>query len=164
MIDLKNNYRKEYKGTKVFIIITVIFVLYIVGVINANNKAKPFKEALTLIDEAEGPVKKQMIEASNLDQKLFIENEKKYTSLFVKASKINLVDYPILKGFIDEKNKLNNEILVFDEKIMSGKLKLTKEEGEKIIEQFIIRNNNIYDRYATYGRKETWMKLFFVRL
>lgn len=164
MTDIKNNHQSENKSLKAFVLIVIILALYIIGVINANNKARPFKEALSLVNEAEGPIKKQMIATSNKDQKLFIENEKKYTALFAKASKLNLVDYPILKGFIDEKNKLNNEILDFDEKILSGRLKITKEEGDKVVEQFIIRNNDIYTRFATYGRKETWMKLFFVKL
>lgn len=165
-IEINQTKRRISWGKFLLVVSAIILValLYLVGVVVANDRAKPFKEALSIVNEAEGSVKEQMLAVSGKDPDKELEFERKYVSLYAKAAAINLDDYPILKGYIKETYQLSNDVLAYDEKLLSGHLKMTEEESKKLVDGFQAKRKDVLDRYWSYARIETWMKLFLVNI
>jgi uncharacterized membrane protein YgdD (TMEM256/DUF423 family) len=121
------------KTIKPFVIMLLLIgILYFTGKLYAQKIIKPFQLAAQYITEAES--KNDWKNAT--DTKLYIEGEAEYVALYEKASLQNFGYEIWIKKHYEDWYKFKKELYEMDKQLFSGQLVLTKEQSDKILEEY----------------------------
>ena len=131
------------KSVKTYILIVILLVFfYLLGKAYANKIVKPFHYARQLVKEAE-----ENNEWTKLsDQNLYLEGQRNYVSKYEQAASQNFGYESWIKKYYNDLYELKKEILAQDEKVISGELSYTTEESEKILKEYLERQEKIVGR------------------
>ena len=124
------------------------------------KSASPYFRVMKIVNKADAVQSKEFLSAMDSnDSKKIIEAEKKHADSYKEALEVDLKSMPRTKDYIEKKYNVIKEVLEYDEKVLSGLLKPTKEEADKKIEEFK-RKLNIANIGAI--NRPFWMDFFFV--
>lgn len=151
----------KIKSVKIKLLaIFCLTILYIFGRSYAVKSASPYFRVMKIVNKADAVQSKEFLSAMDSnDSKKIIEAEKKHADSYKEALEVDLKSMPRTKDYIEKKYNVIKEVLEYDEKVLSGLLKPTKEEADKKIEEFK-RKLNIANIGAI--NRPFWMDFFFV--
>lgn len=142
-----------------FIVLSLILVYF--SLFFAGRQAiVPRNKALSLINDAGRILLTSATTSATLQEEISQLKEAVY--LYKQAENIDLNNFPIIKGYVSENYKLCNDIISYDEALLSQEIKYSKDDHKKRMEEYTKRMNDITNAYGSYNRTHLWMKLIFL--